>query len=278
MSCIRSSLTKRSLAALAAFFAVLAIARPAGAPAAVGGLGASGEVGIADVACVVRCVDTHKATPGSKVRLRGLAMDQVSEVVFRGAEGPIRVPPLRSTELALTVRVPPDARSSRPYVIDSAGSRSSRAPHKLYVLPRSAIPRSTFPVRGPHSYWDGFGAGRGHQGVDVGASCGTRLVAALPGTVSQRSYQGAAGNYVVIDVDGIDVEIAYLHMARPALVRPGQKVSAGQSVGFVGETGRASGCHLHFEYWSGRFWSGTAVDPMPYLREWDRAGRRRTGA
>jgi murein DD-endopeptidase MepM/ murein hydrolase activator NlpD len=253
--------------------ALSAITAPAGAQAAVGGLGAAGEVTIADVACVVRCVDTHKATPGAKVRLRGLAMDRTAEVVFRGADGPIRVAPLRSTEVAATVRVPRGARSSRPYVIDSGGSRSSRAPHTLYVLPRSAIPAASFPVKGSHSYWDGFGAGRGHQGVDVGASCGTELVAALPGTVSRRSYQGAAGNYVVIDVEGIDVDIAYMHLARPAHVRPGQTVSAGQSVGFVGETGRASGCHLHFEYWSGRFWGGgTPVDPMPFLREWDRPG------
>lgn len=179
-----------------------------------------------------------------------------------------------SGEAAATARVPRGALSSRPYVIDSAGRQSGRSPRKLYILPSTAIPTAIFPVRGAHSFWDGFGAGRGHQGVDIGASCGTPLVAALSGRVSHRARQSAAGNYVVIDVRGVNANIAYMHMTRPALVRPGQTVSAGQLVGYVGETGRASGCHLHFEYWQGTWWrGGTAVDPMPYLREWNRQSR-----
>lgn len=245
----------------------------AASAAAPGGVGAPGTVAVAHVTCVVRCVDVHRATPGATVRVRGLAMDQVSTVVFRGGSGPIQVPPLRRSEIAATARVPRGALSSRPYVIDSTGKKSGRSPNKLYILPASAIPTAVFPVRGPHSYWDGFGAGRGHQGVDIGAACGTPLVAALAGRVSRRAYESAAGNYVVIDVNGMDVDIVYMHMVRPASVSPGQTVSAGQVVGYVGETGRASGCHLHFEYWIGQWWGGgEAVDPMPYLREWDRVG------
>jgi murein DD-endopeptidase MepM/ murein hydrolase activator NlpD len=205
-------------------------------------------------------------------------MDQVASVVFPGKGGPIPAPPLRASDAAVVARVPGEALSGRLYVVDSAGAKSSRAPHKLYILPPSAIPSAVFPVRGPHSFWDGFGAGRGHQGVDIGASCGTRLVAALPGRVSHRSHQGAAGNYVVIDVEGVNADIGYMHMARPALVRPGQTVSAGQTVGYVGETGRASGCHLHFEYWIGAWWrGGSPIDPMPYLREWDGGQASTTG-
>ncbi len=264
------------LAALVTSIAAMgSFAAGAGAAVPPGGVGAPGAVAIADVTCVAKCVDTHKATPGAKVRVRGLAMDEVTQVVFRGSAGPIQVPPLRSSEVVATARVPSGAISSRPYVIDSAGRQSSRSPRKLHILPATAIPTAIFPVRGPHSYWDGFGADRGHQGVDIGAACGTPLVAALPGTVTRRSYQSAAGNYVVIDVSGVDVDIAYMHLVRPGSVRPGQTVVAGQLVGHVGETGRASGCHLHFEYWQGTWWrGGTAVDAMPYLREWDRRRSR----
>lgn len=279
MTCLRRLLRAWSPAAVAiGVVATGSLATGAEAAVAPGGVGAPGTVAIADVTCVARCVDLRKATPGAKVRVRGLAMDQVSKVAFRGATGPIEVPPLRSSEATATARVPRGALSGRPYAIDSAGRASSRSPHKLFILPAEAIPTATFPVRGPHSFWDGFGAGRGHQGVDIGAACGTPLVAALPGRVSRRASHSAAGNYLVIDSRGVDADIAYMHLARPAPVRVGQVLEAGQLVGHVGETGRATGCHLHFEYWLGTWWhGGRAVDPMPYLREWDQ-GRRSRGA
>lgn len=274
MRCLRWAFgRRRSVLALALSVLALAPAASAATAATVGGVGAAGTVAVADVTCVARCVDIRKATPGAKVRVRGLAMDQVSAVVFRGSAGPLQVAPLRSTEAAATARVPKGAISGRPYVVDATGAKSSRSPRKLYILPSAAIPAAVFPVRGPHSFWDGFGAGRGHQGVDIGTPCGTPLVAALPGKVSHRAYQGAAGNYLVIDVRGTNADIGYMHMARPGLVQPGQTVNAGQTVGYAGETGRASGCHLHFEYWIGRWWGGgSPVDPMPYLREWDAEG------
>ncbi len=274
MRFFRWSFGSGGFAALVIVAAAIGTAVPSQAGAAVGGLGASGTVAVADVTCVVRCVNTRKAMPGAKVRLRGLGMDEVASVVFRGEGGPIQVPPVRVNEVAAVARVPNGARSGRPYVVDSVGTPSRPAPRKLYILPPSAIPSAVFPVRGPHSFWDGFGGGRGHEGVDIGAACGTPLVAALPGRVSHRAYQGAAGNYVVIDVEGVDADIGYMHMAGPGSVRVGQKVSAGQTVGYVGETGRASGCHLHFEYWVGDWWrGGSPIDPLPYLQQWDPSRR-----
>jgi murein DD-endopeptidase MepM/ murein hydrolase activator NlpD len=106
-----------------------------------------------------------------------------------------------------------------------------------------------FPVQGAHQYWDGFGAGRGHQGQDVGANCGTPLVAAEPGKVYFKGYDGGGyGYYVVVDVKGSNVYETYAHLKRNARVRSGSKVKTGERLGQVGETGNASGCHLHFEY------------------------------
>jgi murein DD-endopeptidase MepM/ murein hydrolase activator NlpD len=131
-----------------------------------------------------------------------------------------------------------------------------------------------FPVRGPHDFGEfaaSFGGGRGHQGQDVFATCGTPLVAASGGKVKFKAFQGRAGNYVVIaGADGFDH--AYMHLRDPALVAKGAAVATGQLIGFVGQTGRASGCHLHFERWSAPGWytGGAPADPLPDLLAWDK--------
>jgi len=135
--------------------------------------------------------------------------------------------------------------------------------------------RQVFPIRGAHEYWDGFGAGRGHQGADVGARCGTPLVAAQTGRVSTIKYHPRAGNYLVIDVVGSVYDLAYMHLAEPAALAVGQTVAAGQPVGLVGDSGNASGCHLHFELWEGAYYGGGApIDPMPYLLSVDQSSKR----
>ena len=130
-----------------------------------------------------------------------------------------------------------------------------------------------FPVRGPHSYGDGIGAGRGHQGGDVAASCGTPLVAARGGRVHYNSYQASgAGHYLVINLSGTRNEShVYMHLERPSPAKVGSLVKTGQRIGTVGTTGRSTGCHLHFEHWSAPGWyqGGSFLDPMGRLRKWD---------
>ena len=132
-----------------------------------------------------------------------------------------------------------------------------------------------FPIRGRHNLGytntNNFGGGRGHQGQDMFARCGTRLAAARGGRVEYAGYHSAAGNYVVIDGAQTGVDYVYMHMLEPALVKAGQRVFTGQKVGEVGETGHATGCHLHFEMWSSPGWykGGQAFDPLPSLKRWD---------
>jgi len=134
-----------------------------------------------------------------------------------------------------------------------------------------------FPVRGKHTYGEGpaaFGAGRGghsHQGQDVMAACGTPLVAARGGTIKIKQTQALAGNFVVIDEDGTDVDAVYMHLREPALADKNDTVYTGQVIGYVGRTGDASVCHLHFELWSGPGWytGGSPFDPLPSLKAWD---------
>ncbi len=132
-----------------------------------------------------------------------------------------------------------------------------------------------FPIRGGHTYGDGVGAprkGHTHQGQDVFADCGTKLVAARGGRVQFKGYQSAAGNYLVIDGAGTGRDYAYMHMRKPAEVKKGAKVFTGERIGEVGDTGDATGCHLHFEMWSKPGWyeGGHFMDPKPFLKRWDR--------
>ena len=131
-----------------------------------------------------------------------------------------------------------------------------------------------FPVAGAHDFGEfaaSFGGGRGHQGQDVFAACGTPIVAARGGTVKFKQYHSRAGYYLVIDGARTGTDFVYMHMREAALVDKGDKVKTGQPIGFVGDTGRASGCHLHFEEWTGPGWysGGAAFDPLPDLRAWD---------
>jgi len=131
-----------------------------------------------------------------------------------------------------------------------------------------------FPIVGTHSYGEHaatFGGGRGHQGHDVFAACGTPLVAARGGVVQFKQYHSRAGYYIVIDGAQTGTDFVYMHMREAALVDKGDKVNTGDLIGYVGDTGRASGCHLHFEEWTAPGWytGGSAFDPLPDLQAWD---------
>jgi len=136
--------------------------------------------------------------------------------------------------------------------------------------------RHQFPIRGPHGYGEyaaTFGGGRGHQGHDVFAACGTPLVAARGGLVKFKQYHSRAGHYLVVDGERTGVDYTYMHLASAALVDKGDRVRTGQPIGYVGDTGSASGCHLHFEMWRAPGWysGGAPFDPLPELLAWDRS-------
>jgi murein DD-endopeptidase MepM/ murein hydrolase activator NlpD len=134
-----------------------------------------------------------------------------------------------------------------------------------------------FPIRGRHDFGGAgadFGSGRAghsHQGHDVFAACGKPLVAARGGRVKFKQYHAAAGNYIVIDGAGTDVDYVYMHLAEPSPFSAGDRVYTGQRIGSVGETGNARGCHLHFELWGAPGWydGGDPFDPLPSLKAWD---------
>ena len=248
-------------------------AAAAGGQASGGGLVMPGDPRIDDVVCVEQCVSARRATPGATVRIKGGNLNRVRRVVFPGKSKRIKVRYKTRTRARIDAVVPNRADDGRPFVIDSLGSISNRAPRELAVLPVSRIPVEVFPVRGRYNYGSSgakFGAGRtgySHQGQDIMAACGTRLVSVKRSRVVYNQYHSAAGNYVVLKNLGTNTYFAYMHLRKRSRLRVGQKIGAGTAVGRVGQTGRAYGCHLHFEYWVGPWQAGgRPINPLPYLK------------
>ncbi len=89
---------------------------------------------------------------------------------------------------------------------------------------------------------------RAHKGVDYAAPTGTIIKAAGDGRVTFVGTQGGYGRVVILD-HGAGITTLYAHMSRFAKsLRRGQRVSQGQTIGYVGSSGAATGPHLHYEY------------------------------
>jgi len=104
-----------------------------------------------------------------------------------------------------------------------------------------------------------FGTVKMHTGLDMHGASGTPISSAAAGTVIFAGVKGGYGNAVMIDHGGGMVTL-YAHQSSLA-VTVGQKVSAGQTIGYVGSSGLSTGPHLHFEV---RI-NGVAVDPLKYM-------------
>ena len=98
---------------------------------------------------------------------------------------------------------------------------------------------------------------RAHRGTDYAAPMGTPVFAAGAGRLNFRGVKGGYGNVIEID-HGDGIQTVYGHLSRFAAARVGTHVQQGETIGYVGMTGLATGPHLHFEFHiNGRF-----VDPQ----------------
>lgn len=100
---------------------------------------------------------------------------------------------------------------------------------------------------------------RHHDGIDISAPYGTKVLSAGKGVVKFAGREGDYGNMVIID-HGDGVETVYAHLSKIS-VRVGQRIQKGEEVGLVGSTGRSTGPHLHFEVRVGN----KPINPLKYL-------------
>jgi murein DD-endopeptidase MepM/ murein hydrolase activator NlpD len=125
---------------------------------------------------------------------------------------------------------------------------------------------SIWPVEGPVTASFGErvdpfnGEGAFHSGVDISAPYGTAIIAPADGVVVFADFLGGYGRAIVLD-HGHGITTRYGHLSSFAVI-PGQRVHRGDTIGYVGLTGRSTGPHLHYEV---RI-NDTPVNPRPYLR------------
>ncbi len=99
-----------------------------------------------------------------------------------------------------------------------------------------------------------------HDGVDIRGKRGTKAFATADGLVVQRGYNRGYGNFVVIG-HGSGFRTKFGHFKK-ILVKKGEKIKRGQVIGLVGNSGRSTGPHLHYEI----IYNGEPTDPIKFMR------------
>ncbi|SEK17635.1 M23 family metallopeptidase [Pacificibacter marinus] len=118
------------------------------------------------------------------------------------------------------------------------------------------------PLKSSFRYTSGFGQrwGRMHEGTDFAASYGTPIYSTADGVVTFAGWSTGYGRLVKIQHE-FGIETRYAHQSQ-LMVKVGQRVSRGQQIGAMGNSGRSTGTHLHYEVRVG----GKAVNPMTYIK------------
>lgn len=192
-------------------------------------------------------------------RSAGMPTDRILETVRRGYSG--QGGPL--TPLSFSTR------GEEPSVDTMRANRLLNQMDRLNLY-RIAAEKAPFanPVKNAFRFTSQFGYRRDpktggrrmHSGVDFAAGMGTPLYATADGVVTHAGWQSGYGRLVKIQHEfGIETRYAHLNKIH---VKVGQRVSRGERIGDMGNSGRSTGPHLHYEVRVG----GTPVNPMTYIR------------
>ncbi len=124
--------------------------------------------------------------------------------------------------------------------------------------------RMSWPVIGGGNYISQY-YHYGHWAIDIAAQYGSEVAAAASGRVIFAGWKSNGGGWQVWISHGGDLYTTYNHMSA-ITVAVGESVSRGEQVGRIGQSGDATGPHLHFEVWVGPIWNGgQRMNPLDYL-------------
>ncbi|GKY87680.1 peptidase M23 [Sinisalibacter aestuarii] len=183
----------------------------------------------------------------------GMSTDSILDTVRRGYSG--QGGPLMPMILS-TKGEEPDADTLRANDILGELDRMN-----LYRIAAEKLPFA-MPVKSSFRYTSGFGYrwGRLHAGTDMAGPVGTPIYATADGVVIHAGWQSGYGRLIKIRHD-FGVETRYGHLSAIG-VKVGDRVSRGERIGDMGNSGRSTGPHLHYEVRVG----GKAIDPMIYIK------------
>lgn len=205
---------------------------------------------------------------------QGLAISSIPAVQAASATDAVdvedlaaaRAEQLASSNEAITESRQAAAAEARSKQLSSGAEVVSSEIHRLKTLSKFQWPTdgSVSSVFGPRMH-PILHYTRLHDGDDIGGKCGQEIWAAQSGVVTkaENGYNGGSGNNVAIDhgdINGTQVTTGYLHM-ESFTVKVGQKVNKGDVIGYVGNTGLSTACHLHFSLKK----DGASSDPMEYI-------------
>ncbi len=186
-------------------------------------------------------------------RATGMSVDSILEQIRKGYSG--QGGPLEPLVLSSMNEAPsPDA--IRASMILEQIDRLN-----LYRIAAEKIP-FVMPVRRTVRYTSGFGMrwGRMHKGQDMAGPIGTPVYATADGVVTKAGWSSGYGRLIVIQHEfGIETRYAHLSAIK---VKVGQRVSIGDRIGDMGNSGRSTGSHLHYEIRV----NGKAINPMTYIK------------
>jgi murein DD-endopeptidase MepM/ murein hydrolase activator NlpD len=139
---------------------------------------------------------------------------------------------------------------------DSLASHSQRLAATPSIMPTQGWLTSAFSSMREHPI---LHIARPHEGIDVTAPMGSPIEAPAGGVVTDAGWESGYGNTVTID-HGYGITTKFAHASK-LLVKTGQRVQRGQRIALVGNTGLATGPHLHYEVHV----NGRPVDPLKYV-------------
>jgi murein DD-endopeptidase MepM/ murein hydrolase activator NlpD len=139
---------------------------------------------------------------------------------------------------------------------DSLASHSQRLAATPSIMPTQGWLTSAFSSMREHPI---LHVARPHEGIDVMAPMGSPIEAPAQGVVTEAGWESGYGNTITLD-HGYGLVTKFAHCSK-LLVRVGQRVSRGQRIALVGNTGLATGPHLHYEVHV----NGRPVDPLKYV-------------